>query len=127
MSQERHPDIEVYVKSCPVAELEQWLSTLGTLTSVFAQGVTHEYHLTTDQGEIPVLIHEKVVGKAWTSVWFKSDKTPWSTDLECARAAAKGLDTQIRCIAGGWSDGDDPDEWWKLDQGTETLIQWVTS
>jgi hypothetical protein len=127
MNQERHPDIEVYVKSCPVPEIEAWLSTLGTVTSVFAQGVTHEYNIRIDEIDLPVLIHEKVVGKAWTSIWFKSDRTPWSTDLECARAAAAGLETQVRCIAGGWSDGDDPDEWWKLDQGTETLIQWVTS
>lgn len=127
MSQERHPDIEVYVKNCPVSEIEAWLGTLGTVTSVFSQGLTHEYSVELDNHDIPVLIHEKVVGKAWTSVWFKSDKTAWETDLDCARAAALGLDTQIRCIAGGWSDGDDPDEWWKLDQGTETLIQWVTT
>jgi len=128
MSEQRPPDIEIYVKSCSVASIEKWLSSCGSaLVSVFSQGATHEYQLTLNAIQITVLVHEKVAGKAWTSVWFKSDNTPWSNDLECARTATVALDAQVRCIAGGWADGDDPDEWWKLEKGEESLIQWITS
>jgi hypothetical protein len=128
MSEQRPPDIEIYVKSCSVNQLEQWLESCGSsLQPTLSQGAAHEYKLTTNQVDITVLIHEKVAGKAWTSVWFKSDKTPWMNDLECARQAIAALNTQIRCIAGGWSEGDDPDEWWKLEKGEEELIKWLTN
>jgi hypothetical protein len=128
MSEQRPPDIEIYVKSCSVNQLEQWLESCGSsLQPTLSQGAAHEYKLTTNQVDITVLIHEKVAGKAWTSVWFKSDKTPWMNDLECARQATAALNTQIRCIAGGWSEGDDPDEWWKLEKGEEELIKWLTN
>ena len=128
MSEQRPPDIEIYVKSCSVNQLEQWLGSCGSsLQPILSQGAAHEYKLTTNQVDITVLIHEKVAGKAWTSVWFKSDKTPWMNDLECARQATAALNTQIRCIAGGWSEGDDPDEWWKLEKGEEELIKWLTN
>ncbi|WP_271272969.1 hypothetical protein [Aliamphritea hakodatensis] len=121
----RHPDIEIYVKSRNLEEICQWLN--GVFSAVerqHSQGTVHQYR--TGCG-IPVLIHEKVSGKAWTSVWFDSDSTPWEKDLDCAIIASQQMDTEIRCIAGGWNDGDDPDEWWKVaTDGEATKIQWRT-
>lgn len=123
----QHPDIEIYIKQRPISAIESWLGTLGELSQAFSQGAVHEYTLTVSGVQIPVMVHEKVAGKAWTSIWFKSDQTPWAVDLDCARVAAVALDTQVRCIASGWNTGDDPDEWWKIDQDEETLIQWLSN
>ncbi len=121
----RHPDIEIYVKSRGLEDICQWLnSTFSVVELQHSQGTVHQYR--TGCG-IPVLIHEKVSGKAWTSVWFDSDRTPWEKDLDCAVVASQQMDTEIRCIAGGWNDGDDPDEWWKVVPGGEAAkMQWRT-
>lgn len=115
-NEQRHPDIEIYIKDRSVAQISDWLETIcDSLESEFQQGQVHHYIGAINGTKIPVMIHEKVSGKAWTSVWFNSDQTPWLKDLDCARQAATTLNTQIRCIASGWNTGDEPDEWWKVD------------
>lgn len=127
MSDPRHPDIEIYVKNCSLEQLEHWLrDRCSVLEKQFSQGQIHEYRSTIDDATVPVMIHEKVVGKAWTSVWFKSADTPWPQDIDCALEASRALDTQIRCIVGGWSNGQDPDEWWRVENGQQEKIQWRT-
>ena len=124
---QRHPDIEIYVKDRSLDQITNWLQQLcQNFQPDFTQGQVHHFIGTIDGEDIPVMVHEKVSGKAWTSVWFNSDKTPWIKDLDCARQAASELDTQIRCIASGWNTGDDPDEWWKIEQGNAEKIQWRT-
>lgn len=127
MNDQRHPDIEIYIKSCSVAEIEAWLTELGDrLVAGPSHEQSHEYFLHWEGIEIPLILQEKVAGKAWSSVWFKSDQTPWLKDIDCARLAASGLKTQIRCIASSWKTGDDPDEWWQVEGGEEKLISWHT-
>jgi hypothetical protein len=132
MNNQRHPDIEIYIKTRPLAGIENWLSTLGqecvsSVSSEPSGNKTHEYTLTIDGESIPVFVHEKAAGKAWTSVWFQSDKTPWEKDLDCARVASLALQAQVRCIATGWTTGDDPDEWWKVEDEVEELITWTSA
>ncbi|WP_417225165.1 hypothetical protein [Amphritea sp.] len=122
---QRHPDIEIYIKDRSLDRISQWLENIcSPLKRDFEQGQVHHFIGVIDGHEMPIMIHEKVSGKAWTSVWFNSDKTPWIKDLDCAEQAARELDTQIRCIASGWTSGDDPDEWWKVDNGTVEKINW---
>lgn len=125
MTEPRHPDIEIYVKNRSLKKIESWLQQrFDRVDRDFEQGTTHEYRATLNGAMISVLVHEKVVGKAWTSIWFKSDKTDWIKDLDCAQDAANEMETQVRCIAGGWSDGDEPDEWWKVEHGEQEKILW---
>ncbi|WP_136681348.1 hypothetical protein [Neptunomonas sp. XY-337] len=127
MSDNRHPDIEIYVKNCSPDSLHKWLQSVAEqVTQEASQPGTHAFTLLIDGHRVPVLIHEKVAGKAWTSVWFKENHTPWEKDIDCARAASTALETQIRCIASGWNNGDDPDEWWKVEGDNEELITWLT-
>ena len=127
MTDQRHPDIEIYVKNRSLNEIEAWLrQRFDGLSNDFSQGTVHEYKASLDGTAVPVMIHEKVVGKAWTSVWFKSDRTRWEKDLDCAIQAAADMETQIRCIAGGWADGDEPDEWWKVENDSQEKIHWRT-
>lgn len=128
MSEERHPDIEVYIKNCPLEEILDWLGDrceeVEILNSV---GGTHALDIVINNCRVPVMIHEKAVGKAWISIWFRSENTPWAKDLDCAHEIANALNTQVRCIASGWSEGDDPDEWWRIENGIAEKIQWQTS
>lgn len=87
-------------------------------------GATHALEVQLDGVQVPVMIHERAVGKAWISIWFRSDRTPWPQDIDCAREVSAALDTQVRCIASGWNEGDDPDEWWKVEKGIASRIQW---
>jgi len=123
----RHPDIEIYIKNRPLEAILEWLSQRAdALESRRSSGSTHSLTAIFDQQRVPVMIHEKAVGKAWVSVWFRSDATPWARDLDCAREAATALDTQVRCILSGWQDGDEPDEWWKVEGGDTEKILWRT-
>lgn len=124
MTEQRHPDIEIYIKSRTLDEIEAWLASLGTLQKTSNKGLTHDYELVLDGQNVPIMLHEKVAGKAWLSLWFKENLTPWDQDLDCARAASQAMDTQIRCVASGWSDGDEPDEYWKIENGNEEKMIW---
>jgi len=125
---QRHPDIEIYIKDRSLEQITSWLGSIcKQLENEHNQGQIHNYFAQMDTQTIPIMIHEKVSGKAWTSVWFNSDQSPWQKDLDCAMQAAKQLDTQVRCIASGWNTGDDPDEWWKVENSGETSkMQWRT-
>lgn len=125
---QRHPDIEIYIKDRSLEQITHWLESIcGPLQTDHHQGQVHNFFAQMSDQQIPVMIHEKVSGKAWTSVWFNSDQTPWAKDLDCAEQAAKELGTQVRCIASGWNTGDDPDEWWKIESdGSTSKMQWRT-
>jgi hypothetical protein len=100
MTDPRHPDIEIYVKNCSLEQLEDWIKSHSSgLEKRFNQGPIYEYSCTMESVAVEVMIHQKVVGKAWTSIWFKSDRTPWAKDLDCALDAFAALETEIRCIA----------------------------
>ena len=127
MRNERHPDIEVYVKNSSARALINWLSEISdSVSEVRSRGASHELSCSLNGVTIPVLIEERVVGKPWLSIWFNSSQTPWQIDLECAKAITEALDVQTRCIVDGWNEGDEPDEWWRVTaEGAEKII-WKT-
>ncbi|CAI8219185.1 MAG: Uncharacterised protein [Marinobacterium sp. xm-d-530] len=127
MSEQRHPDIEVYVKDRTAQQILEWVETLGTLTNHKTAKDSIKATLIIDNEEIPVLIQQRVIGKAWSTVWFDSSETHWATDLECAHQIAKAMETQTRCVDSGWQEGDEPDEWYKVHQGVEEKIVWNTN
>ncbi len=123
----RHPDIEIYIKNRSLEQILAWLrERCDSLEAQHSSGGTHAFKAVLDGVKVPVMIHEKAVGKAWISVWFRSDATPWVRDLDCAEEVAKSLDTQVRCIVSGWQDGDEPDEWWKIEGSEVEKIHWRT-
>lgn len=124
MTDQRHPDIEIYIKSRSIEDVENWLASLGSLEKTKSQALTHEYQLQLNGQNLALLLQEKVAGKAWSSLWFKENLTDWPQDLDCAKAASDAMATQIRCIASGWQDGDEPDEYWKVENGQVEQIVW---
>jgi len=129
MSEERHPDIEVYIKNRSLDTILEWLGTrCGEVRPLKSVGGTHALEVCFEQCTVPVMIHEKAAGKAWVSVWFRSDRTPWPRDIDCAHEIACALDTQVRCVAQSWSESNDAEEneeeWWRVENGSAEKIQW---
>jgi len=126
-TESRHPDIEIYIKNRSLEQILQWLRRRTDAVEAHdSVGATHSLSVVFAGARIPVMIHEKAVGKSWVSIWFRSDATPWARDIDCAMEVAAALDTQVRCIVSGWQEGDDPDEWWTTNGSEIEKIIWHT-
>lgn len=120
-------DIEIYVESNELEQMIEWLS--GQFDSFKARNpgkkgckftCTHQGH--TSEGMI--VLNAGRTG--FTSIWINSRHTPWTNDVELARAAYAALKKTVRCNESAWSKGDDPDRWLQIDASGEHIIQWVT-
>lgn len=130
MSLDRHPDLEIYIKNRTPDEISQWLENCcDRLITMKDSTTSREFQVFFGDAQIDCLLQLKVSGKMWSSLWFKSNQTPWLTDLDCALQASQEMSTQIRCIKAGWSDTDEDsdceeDQWWKVEDQQQTLISW---
>jgi len=129
MSDTQHPDIEIYIKNRTAEQVLNWISSQAVSVEITKQSATTtELTLHFTQGILEAVLQQKVSGKAWSSLWFKINSTPWPTDLDCAKNASSGMDTQIRCIKESWSeenlDDSEEDQWWVVENGDCELIKW---
>tara|TARA_R110001583_G_scaffold23129_2_gene85915 strand:- start:33 stop:422 length:390 start_codon:yes stop_codon:yes gene_type:complete len=121
---DRHPDIEIYLKQQSIEKITDWLTAIFEQCDTLGKrGHTHNFRVTYQGISIPVTVIDRA-SKEFTSIWFDSPDTPWALDLDCARQAQQQLTTEVRCIASGWKEGDEPDEWWSLTEQGENLILW---
>jgi hypothetical protein len=117
------PDLEIYIKQVSLDAVMAWLNTLGNVQphpDKSSNGNRHE--LLVDNMDVMVL--ESAAGKKFTSIWFQQNDTPWTTDIDCAKAANQHFNLEIRCSSAGWKNGDAMDEWWYIDRDGEGLINW---
>lgn len=120
----RHPDIEIYIKQCSAQQAQQWLSErFDQLQLLEQRGKTWQLEVQYQNQVIPITLIEKATG-SFTSIWFDSDQTPWLEDLSCAEEAQQYFQREVRCIASGWNEGDEPDEWWSLSAEGSNKILW---
>lgn len=125
MSDLCHPDIEIYIRHCNLQQLERWLrSRCSGMNRRFSQGRIHEYRSVFNGAQVPILVHEKVVGIEWTSIWFRSNRTPWRRDLDCALEVARALQTQVRCLTSDWIRGRGQRKWWNIEAGRMNEMIW---
>ena len=119
-------DIEIYVKDLSLAKISDWLAdTFHSVNTTNSGNVVHDLEVVSGDNTIQVMIVERAVGKAWTSVWFKSSGTPWKDDTECAKSIQTHQQCRVRCNSGPWQEGADMDEWWQIDEkAEETIIKW---
>jgi hypothetical protein len=140
---EAFPDIEIYVKRVATADIESWLKQHFTV-EVLATDAS--YLLTYQELTCECLVVPNAVSGGFTSIWFKSNNTPWQTDLDCAESAYEFLKAEIRCSAGSWeaeqgeednvdtaqnhgardnaSNAGDDSGWLKIDSNGTTTITW---
>ncbi|TLF49779.1 hypothetical protein FEI13_10150 [Halomonas urmiana] len=125
---ESYPDIEIYLARGDIARLDAWLAEAIGAAALTPTGKRQwRTRGGKDPASVPVLLVEKAAD-GFASLWFDSPETPWATDAECARDAARWLECEVRCSLGGWQPGDDPDRFLQvLPDGTEQPIDWPDS
>ena len=70
-------DIEIYAKALTLDAIRLWLEASFEEVEQLTSGkAVHDFLVKASGREIPVMIVENAVGKAWTSIWFKSPHTP---------------------------------------------------
>nr|WP_298414933.1 hypothetical protein [uncultured Halomonas sp.] len=125
---ERYPDIEIYLAQANIKRLDAWLCDRLNAPSLAPAGKRKWRTQGHQNGEsIPVLLIENAAD-GYASLWFDSDATPWTRDVDCAREAVERLDCEIRCSLGGWQPGDEPDRFLQVcPGGKEGAIHWPDS
>ena len=121
---ERQPEIEVYLRDCPMERLVAWLrSAIGTLEAPEEAGAAVVYASAIG----PVVVTPGIEGGPFLGVWFNTPHSPWATDVDCARQVAKELGCTVRCCPGQHF----PEvPWWASDQfleiagGVEQIVTW---
>jgi len=129
----QQPDIEIYVKNASHQTILDWLGLefervdIPTLThDAFTKGRPAAGTLTLEGKTIPVFVMPNAAGKAFTSIWFKSDQTGWSSDEGCALSFLAFQDTEVRCSAASWHEQEEEgsDQWWLIKRDEKRLIRW---
>lgn len=119
-----YPDIEIYLKKINTENIIKWLNERFEQCEITKQArAITEAEVTYNSQPIPVLIVEKAQD-GFTSVLFNSHRTPWASDKECAIEAFSAFDTEARCNAASWKEGDEPDEWLSISEEGEKLMTW---
>lgn len=120
-------DIEIYVDTADLDAMLAWLSPGFDRFNVKGQGRKGCKFTCTWQGhDSDGLIVLNAGRTGFASIWINSRHTPWSNDVDMARAAFSALRSTVRCVESAWTKGDDPDRWLQIDASGEHLIQWVT-
>ncbi len=126
--QSAFPDIEIYLYKTTTAQILDWLSDrFGVLEKPESAGTVVRTNAMFQGISIPIRITPHAAGKNFTCVTLESAETPWSTDLDCARAAQQFLRAEVRCSASGWTEQEgehSANRWWKLTSEGERKITW---
>lgn len=125
---ERYPDIEIYLAETNIEHIDAWLREVVDAEPLKPAGKRKwRSRGRDDSHDIPILLVENAAD-GFSSLWFDSAETPWPRDTDCARDAARALQSEVRCTLGGWQPGDDPDRFWQvLPNGSEGTIHWPDS
>lgn len=120
---DRFPDIEIYIKRPALADLLAWLQRRFGAVEILRHGDS----LTCMLGEEPVecVIVENAVKGGFTSLWFKSQSTPWTTDRDCAVEALAEFGLEIRCSTGSWQEEADSEGWLRITGDGESNVNWL--
>ena len=119
----RQPDIEIYLKDCPMDKLIVWLTSLfGNLEPPVEAGNSTVFHSAIG----PVIITAQLEDGEFFSVWFNTPNSPWATDMECARQASYDLKCLVRCCSGQYFSEvpAESDIFLEIEKEVESLTVW---
>lgn len=120
------PDIEIYVKDTSFDAIQKWLSNVFEPVSIPNYNGKPLNIRVGSSPSIPVMLTPNAAGKAFTSIWFQSDKTPWKDDKTCAESFLVHNDTEVRCSANSWKEEEEEysEQWLCLTRNEKRLIRW---
>ncbi|WP_237065866.1 hypothetical protein [Microbulbifer guangxiensis] len=115
------PDVEIYINNIDEKSLLGWISSV--LEEVVEVQRDDEMVILSgvfDKSIVPVIIQKNVENLDLTGVWFNSEITPWSSDLECAREAFYSLNKTVLCDPG--EEYPSPTQFLEISENGEKLI-----
>lgn len=118
----RQSDIQVFVRSVP-ASVVGWLeSVAGPLGDPQDGGAAIIY--TSAIG--PVIVTPDMQPGDFIGIWFNTQRSPWATDVDCAREAAVALGCAVRCDPGSHFPEVPPQSavFLEIHDGCERLVTW---
>jgi hypothetical protein len=122
----KQPDIEIYAKDTSFKAIEDWLSSVFEPISLPSFSGKPINTCIGSSPKISVMLTPNAAGKAFTSIWFQSDQTPWANDEECAVSFLTFNDTEVRCSANSWQEEEEEqsEQWLSMTRNEKKLIQW---
>ncbi|MFV1873190.1 MAG: hypothetical protein ACMZ64_07730 [Oleiphilus sp.] len=127
------PDIEIYVKQANMKILEDWLKANFSdivlpshALQLFEKGKAIRATAKAESKHTELVITPQAAGKAFCSIWFKQNITPWNDDEACAMSLLAHTDVEVRCSASGWSEDEDEEsaQWLLLTRSEKKRIHW---
>ena len=127
------PDIEIYIKQADVDILFQWLNkhfskveSPAHTAQIFAKGKPIKAKVFNEDASSDLVITPHASGKAFCSVWIKSNISQWENDESCAKSLLEEADFEIRCSASGWQEEEEQQspQWLLLTRTEQKLINW---
>ncbi len=122
----RQSDIEIYVHCRDLAAIVEWLEARFSVVDILQadeKSLKGVVQLDLQSEFCEFLLLPKAAG-AYTSVWFKQNETPWSSDIDCGRDAFKYLQREVRVSAGAWAEGDEYDSFVRIRTDGESGFLW---
>lgn len=118
-----YPDIEIYVKRPDEGAIRNWLDRRFGITGETRRGSALVYRLGDSAMECVVV--DNAVKGGYTSIWFRSNQTPWADDHACAVEAFGEFGVEVRCSAAPWADGDAEEGGWiRMTDKGESSVNW---
>jgi len=119
----RESDIEIFVRDCSIERVRAWARTrVGPIGDAQDDGAATIY--LTSCG--PMIATPSIENGPFMSVWFNSTRTPWATDVDCARDVARELECTVRCDPGQHYPDVPPESstFLEIAAGQERLVDW---
>lgn len=94
---ERQTNIEIFLRDTTLPRLLAWAEArVGPLEWAQEAGASTVYPAACG----PVVVTPSMEDGPFIGIWFNSASTPWDTDVDCARDAARELGCTVRCDPG---------------------------
>lgn len=118
-------DIEIYIREPVLKRVLGWIkSVLGPLEELpvdKSQRGVRMFRTTEHQPPIPIIIHAGIEDGPYVGIWFDSDKTPWESDVACAREAYAAFGLPVQCDPG--PEYEDQDDFFRIDAQGERIVR----
>ena len=94
-------EIEIYIEEASLESVMLWVkSCVEIISSKIMDDDMEVFDVVYEGEKFPVTVQPIPDRPPCIGVWFNGEKTPWKSDVECARAAHKNLGVPVLCDPG---------------------------